>query len=44
MTTPADFTTRTRNEIYVIYQSYLDLKTRVTDTNDSTEKRDYQGA
>ncbi len=34
MTTPADFTTRTRNEIYSIYQSYLNLKTRVTDMND----------
>ena len=34
MTTPADFTTRTRNEIYAIYQSYLSLKQRVTDMSD----------
>jgi hypothetical protein len=34
MTTPADFTTRTRNEIYTIYQSYLSLKQRVADMSD----------
>lgn len=34
MTTPADFTTRTRNEMFSIYQRYLSLKQLVTDMND----------
>lgn len=34
MTTTADFTTRTRGEIFAIYQVFLSLKQRVTDMND----------
>jgi hypothetical protein len=34
MTTPADFTTRTRDDIYSIYRSFLDLKQRVTNMTD----------
>lgn len=34
MTTPADFTTRTRDDIYSIYRAFLDLKQRVTNMTD----------
>lgn len=34
MTTAADFTSRTRDDIYNIYRAFLDLKQRVTNMND----------
>jgi len=34
MTTPADFTTRTRTQMFSIYEAYLSIKARVTDMND----------
>lgn len=34
MTTPADFTTRARDEMYAIFQQYQALQRRVTDLSD----------
>lgn len=34
MTTPADFTTRTRDEMFSIFQAYQSLSRRIDDMND----------
>ena len=43
MTTPADFTTRTRTQMFNVYEAYLSIKSRVTDMNDEVTALGGQG-